>query len=107
MTTGCFGAGEQVVDVGDAAGHHRSRARIRDVDAALGVQDEIIRRQERLAADAFGDGRDRAVAAALADSFAVAFRREQIPVVRQREAVGAVGLLANSDFAGCRSYREA
>ena len=42
-----------------------------------------------------GDGRKRAVAAAFADSLAVAFRRKQIPVTRQRQAVGAIGLLAN------------
>jgi hypothetical protein len=35
------------------------------------------------------------VAAAFADPFAVAFRRQQISLARHREAVGAVGLLAN------------
>src|SRR5262249_25274199 len=49
----------------------------------------------RLAFATLGDGRDRAVAAAFADPFAVAFRRQQISLARHREAVGAVGLLAN------------
>src|SRR5262249_61282901 len=65
-----------------------------ELDAALCVYDQIVRRQERLAFDALGDGRDRAVAAAFADPLALAFRRQQISLARHREAVGAVGLLA-------------
>src|SRR5262249_34693121 len=70
-----FGAGGQVIDVGNAAGHQRPRAGIGEVDAALGIEDEIVRRQERLAVNALGDGGDHAVAAAFADPFAPAFRR--------------------------------
>src|SRR5260221_8789410 len=89
-----LGAGRQVIDVGGAAGHHRPRAGIGEVDAALGIEDEIVRRQERLAFAALGDGRDRPVAAAFAGPFAVAFGPQQISLARHPKAVGAVGLLS-------------
>src|SRR5262245_22794544 len=92
---GLLGAGRQIVDIGDAAGLDRSRAGVGDVDAALGVDDQIVRRQERLALDALRDRGHRAVAAALADALAAAFRRQQVALGRHRQAVGAIGLLAH------------
>src|SRR5262249_34050464 len=90
-----LGAGRQVIDVGGAAGHHRPRAGIGEVHAALGVENEIVRRQERLAFAALGDGRDGAVAAAFAYAFAVAFPPPPISLPRHRQARRARSLPAD------------
>ena len=71
------------------------------IAADLDAVEEVVRRQKRLGLEAVRDRGDGAVVTALADARAAAFREQKVTLSRERDAVGAVGVLAyNGDLAG-------
>src|SRR5579864_2658664 len=72
---------------------NRTNSGISKIDAAFGIRDEIVWREQRHPGSALGELRDAAVLGASRDSLGRTFRRKEFTVLGQRETIRAIARL--------------